>query len=105
MEGDLQRAVGRNLREYRQARGLSQEAFADLVGVHRTYMGGLERGERNLTLRSIERIAESIDVDPLALLRGRSGHCCGSLAASRRSDLLPSAALARRTWPTRLATT
>jgi transcriptional regulator with XRE-family HTH domain len=69
MEGDLQRAVGRNLRAYRQARGLSQEAFADLVGVHRTYMGGLERGERNLTLKSVERIAERIGVEPLTLLR------------------------------------
>lgn len=70
MEGDLQRAVGRNLRRYRQERGLSQEAFADLVGVHRTYMGGLERGERNLTLRSLERLAEVLKVEPLELLRG-----------------------------------
>ena len=69
MEVDLQRALGRNLRRYRQARGLSQEAFADLVGVHRTYMGGLERGERNLTLRSVERLAALIEVDPLELLR------------------------------------
>jgi transcriptional regulator with XRE-family HTH domain len=69
MEGDLQRAVGRSLRRHRQERGLSQEAFADLVGVHRTYMGGLERGERNLTLRSLERIAALIDVDPVELLR------------------------------------
>ena len=68
MEGDLQRTVGRNLRAYRQARGLSQEAFADVLGVHRTYMGGIERGERNLTLKSLERIAERIDLDPLALL-------------------------------------
>lgn len=67
-EGDLQKIVGRNLRAYRQARGLSQEAFADVVDVHRTYMGGLERGERNLTLKSVERIAERIGVDPLALL-------------------------------------
>jgi transcriptional regulator with XRE-family HTH domain len=69
MEGDLQRAVGRNLRAYRQARGLSQEAFADLVGVHRTYMGGLERGERNLTLKSVERIATKLGMKPLELLR------------------------------------
>jgi transcriptional regulator with XRE-family HTH domain len=68
MEGDLQKTVGHNLRAYRQARGLSQEAFADLVGVHRTYMGGLERGERNLTLRSVERIAEQIGIDPLVLM-------------------------------------
>lgn len=57
---------------YRQARGLSQEAFADMVGVHRTYMGGLERGERNLTLRSVERIAERIGVDPLVLMNTKA---------------------------------
>lgn len=68
VEGDLQRTVGKNLRAYRQERGLSQEAFADLVGVHRTYMGGLERGERNLTLRSVERIAEVVEVDVMELL-------------------------------------
>jgi transcriptional regulator with XRE-family HTH domain len=69
MEGDLQRNIGRNRRAYRQARGLSQEAFAEVLGVHRTYMRGIERGERNLTLRSVERIATRIDTDPLVLLR------------------------------------
>jgi transcriptional regulator with XRE-family HTH domain len=68
MEGDLQRAVGRNLRAYRKARGLSQEAFAEVVGVHRTYMGGLERGERNLTLKSVERIAARINVPAIQLM-------------------------------------
>ena len=56
-----------NLRRYRLERGLSQEAFAEFVGVHRTYMGDLERGERNLTLRSVERIADRLGVDPLGL--------------------------------------
>ena len=70
MEGDLQRTVGANLRRHRLARGLSQEAFADVVGVHRTYMGGLERGERNLTLKSLERLAESLGMEPLELLKG-----------------------------------
>jgi transcriptional regulator with XRE-family HTH domain len=68
VEGELQRAVGRNLRSYRQARGLSQDAFAEVLGVHRTYMGGVERGERNLTLRSVERLAGALDLDPLDLL-------------------------------------
>lgn len=72
--GDLQKTVGRNLRAYRQARGLSQEAFADQLGVHRTYMGGLERGERNLTLKSLERLAEQLDMDPVELL-DEDGRC------------------------------
>ncbi|WP_103062779.1 helix-turn-helix domain-containing protein [Actinomyces qiguomingii] len=69
--GDLQKTVGRNLRAYRLQRGLSQEAFADLLGVHRTYMGGIERGERNLTLKSLERIAEQIELDPRELMEHR----------------------------------
>jgi transcriptional regulator with XRE-family HTH domain len=69
MEGDLQRVVGANLRNYRKAHDLSQEAFAQVLGLHRTYVGGLERGERNLTLKAVERIAEKIDVDPQTLLR------------------------------------
>ncbi|MFT3945163.1 MAG: helix-turn-helix transcriptional regulator [Ancrocorticia sp.] len=66
--GDLQKVVGRNLRAYRLEKGLSQEAFADFVGVHRTYMGGLERGERNLTLQSVEKLAEAIGVPVRELL-------------------------------------
>lgn len=69
MEGDLQRTIGQNLRAYRLAHGLSQEAFAEILGVHRTYMGSVERGERNLTLRSVERLAARIDEEPLKLLR------------------------------------
>jgi transcriptional regulator with XRE-family HTH domain len=40
-----------------------------VLGIHRTYMGGVERGERNLTLKSVERIAERIGVEPIALLQ------------------------------------
>ena len=69
MEGDLQKTFGRNLRKVRQSKGLSQEQFAEVIGVHRTYMGGVERGERNLTLKSVERIAARINLDPLSLHR------------------------------------
>jgi DNA-binding XRE family transcriptional regulator len=60
-----------NFRAYRTARGLSQEDCADEVGVHRTYMGGIERGERNLALKSLERLAECLRIDPLDLLATR----------------------------------
>jgi len=70
VEGDLQRTLGRRLRDYRTARGLSQEELAELLDVHRTYLGGVERGERNLTLKSVERIAGRLDeVEPLGLLQ------------------------------------
>lgn len=69
MEGNLQRRVGNYLRAYRTQRGLSQEAFAEVVGVHRTYMGSIERGEENLTLRSVERLALILEADPLDLLQ------------------------------------
>ena len=67
--GDLQKTVGRNLRAYRMERGLSQEAFAEVLGVHRTYMGGVERGERNLTLKSVERMAEKLGMEALELMK------------------------------------
>jgi transcriptional regulator with XRE-family HTH domain len=69
VENDLQRRVGMNLRRLRLQQGLSQEAFAEVLDVHRTYVGGLERGERNLTLRSLERLAARLEVDPLVLLK------------------------------------
>jgi transcriptional regulator with XRE-family HTH domain len=69
--GELQQTVGRNVRAVRRQRGLSQSALAEELGVHRTYMGGVERGERNLTLRSLERIAATLGLDPRDLLGHR----------------------------------
>jgi transcriptional regulator with XRE-family HTH domain len=68
VEGDLQQRLGANLRTLRLRRGLSQEALADALGIHRTYIGGLERGERNVTLRTVERLAEQLGVDADLLL-------------------------------------
>jgi transcriptional regulator with XRE-family HTH domain len=70
MEGDLQRALGRNLRSFREAEELSQEAFAERMGFHRTYWAGIERGERNLSLQSVEKIADKLKIEPLLLLEG-----------------------------------
>lgn len=71
MEGELQRTLGDNLRAYRESTGVSQEAFAQQLGIHRTYLGGIERGERNLTLKVVERLAARVKLDPLELLSPR----------------------------------
>lgn len=72
VEGDLQHWLGENLRAERARQNLSQEAFADLLGIHRTYIGGLERGERNVTLRTVERLAERLGMQAHDLLAERS---------------------------------
>jgi transcriptional regulator with XRE-family HTH domain len=68
-------AFGAAVRRLRTARGLSQEGLAELAGVHRTYVGGIERGERNVSLLSIDRLAVALSVPPSALMaeaeRGR----------------------------------
>lgn len=57
-----------NVRRLRTERGLSQETLAEAAGVHRTYIGMLERGEKNVTIYNIERIARALDVQPSSLL-------------------------------------
>lgn len=61
---------GSNLRALRKARGLSQEGFADAVGLDRTYVGGIERGERNPGLKAILQLADGLEVEVAELFRG-----------------------------------
>ncbi|WP_110206557.1 helix-turn-helix domain-containing protein [Nocardioides daejeonensis] len=58
----LQRQVGERIREIRTAKGISQEKLAQEIGLHRTYVGSLERGERNPSLQVISRLARLLDV-------------------------------------------
>jgi transcriptional regulator with XRE-family HTH domain len=59
----------KRLRQIRISKRLSQEALADLAGLHRTYVGSVERGERNVSIDNIERLAKALDVDIFELLR------------------------------------
>ena len=64
MKSDPIKRFGRRVRELRERMGVSQEALATRAGIHRTYMGGVERGERNISLKNIVRLAEALKVRP-----------------------------------------
>jgi ribosome-binding protein aMBF1 (putative translation factor) len=67
---EILKQFGANLREYRARTGLSQEKLAAKAGIDRTYVGGAERGERNVALVNIVRLAEALGVEPAQLLDG-----------------------------------
>lgn len=97
MSGELQERLGRNLRRIRIQRGLSQEAFADVLEIHRTYAGALERGERNISLLVVERLAVALDVEPLELLQDDAAPAVVlRAAATGTSDQLPDVRQLRR---------
>jgi transcriptional regulator with XRE-family HTH domain len=60
----LKLAFGKRIRALREYRGYSQESLAEIAGLHRTYIGGVERGERNVGLTNIWRIADALKVHP-----------------------------------------
>lgn len=59
---DVTLVFAHNIKKLRLAKGISQEGLADLAGLHRTYVGAVERGERNITLINANRIAEALGV-------------------------------------------
>jgi len=65
---DLNKIVGQNIKRLRKQRKLSQEDFEDLAGIHRTYVGSVERGERNVTLKMLAQFAVALEVNPVTLL-------------------------------------
>lgn len=68
MTKDLQRQVGERIRAVRKEKGLSQEALAHELDLHRTYVGALERGERNPSLQVVSRLAAQLGVSTDYLL-------------------------------------
>lgn len=66
---DIKVRFGRNVRALRDLANLSQDEFADRVGVHRTYMSGIERGVRAPTIIVVEKIEEALGVEPGALFK------------------------------------
>ena len=59
---DIAKILGQRIRNYRTAKGLSQEKLAELCGCHPTYIGQIERGEKNATIESIEKVSTALNV-------------------------------------------
>lgn len=64
---ELIRQIGQRIRNYRVQKGFSQERLAELSGCHPTYIGQIERGEKNATLESIEKISSALKIPPSTL--------------------------------------
>lgn len=67
-------AFGKAVRKARKARGISQEALADLAGLHRTYVGDVERGERNISLLNMSKIAKALHIKLSELVSDSEKH-------------------------------
>ena len=65
---DLLSRLGQNIKRRRKALGYSQEELAERADLHRTYIGGVERGERNITIKSLSQIAEGLNTKVHVLL-------------------------------------
>jgi transcriptional regulator with XRE-family HTH domain len=79
----LLKALGERIRELRSEKGYSQEAFADYCGVHRTFMGTVERGESNLSFQNIVKVATALNVTLSALFSGLEGRAENLAAKSK----------------------
>ena len=71
---EISKLIGQRIRNYRTQQKLSQEKLAELSGCHPTYIGQVERGEKNATLESIEKIASALNI-PLSQLFEKLGNC------------------------------
>lgn len=86
---DIAKIIGQRIRNYRTQKGLSQEKLAELAGCHPTYIGQLERGEKNATLESVEKIASAMDIS-LPELFDKLGKSGGNNIAAKCYDLVAS---------------
>lgn len=64
----LRHTVGQNVRVYRAAKGISQEALAELCGIKRSYIGSIERAEIDMRLATLSKLAHGLSIDPFRLL-------------------------------------
>ena len=64
---DIVKVFARNVKKYRLNKGLSQEAFAELTGLHRTYISAIEREKRSIALENVQKIADALEIETYLL--------------------------------------
>lgn len=67
MNMDIVKVFANNVKKYRVERGFSQEAFAEIAGLHRTYISAIEREKRSIALDNIQKIADALEIDTYKL--------------------------------------
>ena len=70
----LPEIFAKNMRKYRIESGITQEELGLLAGLHRTYIGAVERGERNISLKNVEKISKALRVAPVDLMKDENGN-------------------------------
>lgn len=85
MDGQL-RQLGQRIQSLRKAKGWSQEKFADVCGVHRTYMGHLERGEKNLSFSTLVRLSDALEITVSELLSEERSSATKTIRQSRKNQ-------------------
>lgn len=66
---DIIKTFGKNVKKYRLKKGLSQEKFAELCNLHRTYISDIECFQRNISLENVQKIADALDIESYLLLK------------------------------------
>ena len=79
---DIVSVFADNLRKYRKEKGLSQEKFAEMTGLHRTYISAIERKKRSIALDNVQKIADALEIDTYLLFIPNDG----KLECGRRKD-------------------
>ncbi len=80
---DIVKVFGTNLRKYRNELGVSQEKFAEMCGLHRTYISDVERFQRSIALDNVQKIADALGIDTYKLFME---HSCNPLARSLKKE-------------------
>ena len=70
MKNDVLKRFGNRIRDFRMQKALSQEKLAEQSGLHRTYIGMVERGEKNVSLKNILKISKALNIKPEELFKG-----------------------------------